>query len=241
MYGCFIQQDAETQKKGVVVLIYSVGVGHVAMKLDREVYTLSSSFIDCLPLRFNPMHYCFDNYNLRPVLSFVQFDFAHTMVRRQTLASHLLWTNNTSLLSRTHNTFFKLSRFSYRMSIFTCWIRHSKRNVASDSRFAKFDYQMFLKFIKQRRRLEAASSLATARNTGNIDFPLSNDVLLGRGRPYQEFTGNARLSAVIDMHRDAYDQGNRTVKTAFDERNCKNNQRRREREVGEAGSQYLMR
>jgi hypothetical protein len=76
----------------------------------------------------------------------------------------------------------------------------------------KYDYQKFLQFVEQRRRIEAESA---ARNTGQIHFPLSNDVLLGRGRPYQEFTGNARLSAVIDKHGDAYFQGNRSEKTAL--------------------------
>jgi hypothetical protein len=81
------------------------------------------------------------------------------------------------------------------------------REILPLGRDDRLDYQLFLQLMEGRRRLEAES---TARNKRQIDFPLSNDVLLGRGRPYQDFTGNARLSAIIDKHWDAYDQGNRT-------------------------------
>lgn len=38
-----------------------------------------------------------------------------------------------------------------------------------------------------------------------IDIPGTNDVLLGRGKPIQEHSGNVKLLSLIDMHRSEYD------------------------------------
>jgi hypothetical protein len=37
-----------------------------------------------------------------------------------------------------------------------------------------------------------------------VDAPTRNDVLLGRGVPYQDYAGNVRLSKFIEIHRDRY-------------------------------------
>jgi hypothetical protein len=76
-----------------------------------------------------------------------------------------------------------------------------------------FDTQEFYQYVDERRRIEAGSSVR--RSAGQIGFPSQFDVLLGRGRPYHEFTGNLRLSSVIDRYREAYAAGDRLKKTAI--------------------------
>jgi hypothetical protein len=39
-----------------------------------------------------------------------------------------------------------------------------------------------------------------------VSCPLPQDVLLGRGRPYQEFPGNIHLGRIVDLYRDRYKQ-----------------------------------
>jgi hypothetical protein len=48
-----------------------------------------------------------------------------------------------------------------------------------------------------------------------ILFPLKYDVLLGRGRPYQEFPGNVKMADIIDSYREAYQGGKKVDKTAL--------------------------
>ena len=48
-----------------------------------------------------------------------------------------------------------------------------------------------------------------------IEVPLSRDVVLGRGYPYQQFPGNLRLAILIDQHRATYQSSNRPNKTAI--------------------------
>lgn len=49
----------------------------------------------------------------------------------------------------------------------------------------------------------------------NIYCPVDNDVLLGRGKPFQEWPGNVQLSAIIDMHTKRHDEADRALKTAI--------------------------
>jgi hypothetical protein len=79
-----LEEDEDTQKKGIVNLVYSVGgVGtSITMKLDKEVFLNASKFMDCLPIRFVAMHYCFNDAKLRPVMSFIQLACGkHTRIR----------------------------------------------------------------------------------------------------------------------------------------------------------------
>ena len=38
-----------------------------------------------------------------------------------------------------------------------------------------------------------------------IDFPNPNDVLLGRGKPFRDHTGNVRLRHIVEQYREEYD------------------------------------
>ena len=46
-----------------------------------------------------------------------------------------------------------------------------------------------------------------------IDFPDCNDILLGRGKPYQDFLGNIRLRKIIDSHWNRYNMAEQTEKS----------------------------
>jgi hypothetical protein len=43
-----------------------------------------------------------------------------------------------------------------------------------------------------------------------IAYPRTTDVVLGRGRPYQDYSGNQRLARTIDSYREQYSQANDT-------------------------------
>jgi hypothetical protein len=70
----------------------------------------------------------------------------------------------------------------------------------------------FFKYIKRLEEKELAEQVGLE---DRILTPLSNDVLLGRGRPYQEFPGNLRLAEIIDEYREAYQSESKLQKTAM--------------------------
>jgi len=48
-----------------------------------------------------------------------------------------------------------------------------------------------------------------------IEYPHPNDVLLGRGRPFQEWPGNKRLSEWIDQYYPVFSESDRSTKTSI--------------------------
>jgi hypothetical protein len=62
------------------------------------------------------------------------------------------------------------------------------------------DHLKQLQTVKQQQTVPAASSTSEKI----VSYPVTNDVLLGRGRPFQEFPGNVRLALLIDKYRERY-------------------------------------
>jgi hypothetical protein len=75
----------------------------------------------------------------------------------------------------------------------------------------------FQKEMEQRGIVEAkrAAALQDLNITGRIEIPTCVDVVLGRGRPYQEYPGNIRLADIIDEHRTVYQASSRSEKTTL--------------------------
>jgi hypothetical protein len=210
-------QDEDTQKKGIVNLVYSVGVGRITMKLDEEVFLNAYKFTDCLPIRIVAMHYCFNDAKLRPVMSFIQLACGkHTRLR---FRAHygMGCGHRTQRVLRMLNYLTYSSYLTFSGSSIECKFNLATFGISSEmlplTRSGAFDTKDFYQYVEERRGIEAGSRIR--RNPGMIDFPSQMDVLLGRGRPYHEFAGNLRLSSVIDMHREAYAVGNRFKKTAI--------------------------
>jgi hypothetical protein len=75
-----------------------------------------------------------------------------------------------------------------------------------------------LEFIRKRREIEEEQKLAKERQSGAtnlVESPRQIDVLLGRGRPYQQYPGNIQLAAFIDHLRAQYKTLDRLNKTSL--------------------------
>lgn len=75
------------------------------------------------------------------------------------------------------------------------------------------DNTELLKLLETFQRKEAEEKEKT--DEGVIKCPSANDVLLGRGKPYQEYLGNSRMNEMIDERREAYQAASKIQKTAF--------------------------
>jgi hypothetical protein len=62
------------------------------------------------------------------------------------------------------------------------------------------------RYLRERRKKEADFKRQEDIDAKRIHYPLPHDVLLGRGRPYQEYAGNQRLAMVVELHRGKYQQ-----------------------------------
>ena len=76
----------------------------------------------------------------------------------------------------------------------------------------KLKYELFQQQVEERRKLEAKiRKQLTVNNL--VACPTDFDVLLGRGRPFQEFVGNLRLNRMVDMYCPSYTAMTRSEKT----------------------------
>ena len=65
-------------------------------------------------------------------------------------------------------------------------------------------YEEYLKERKEKEEKYKIEQEEQEKKMGHVLYPLSNDVLLGRGRPYQEYVGNLRLAKLVEQHRPTY-------------------------------------
>jgi hypothetical protein len=72
---------------------------------------------------------------------------------------------------------------------------------------------------EKRSKMERMRSSVVEGGTGikvlRIGSPDRNDVLLGKGRKYQEHAGNIRFRYLIEEHRTPYEKAEKTQKTAL--------------------------
>jgi hypothetical protein len=66
-------------------------------------------------------------------------------------------------------------------------------------------------FLEKRQALEASSE----QDSDQIDFPRKFDVLLGRGRPYQDYSGNLALTHLLNARTEEYKNASRFEKTVI--------------------------
>jgi hypothetical protein len=82
-----------------------------------------------------------------------------------------------------------------------------------DSNDHQLQLEEFTKHMQDRKRLEAeAEAAAKALELANstIPYPSRLDVLHGRGKPYQEYSGNACLNTLVTEHIERFKQAGST-------------------------------
>lgn len=75
----------------------------------------------------------------------------------------------------------------------------------------------FADFIEARKAKESLQKGSTNNSDSIIECPGKFDILLGRGRPFQQHTGNLRLGTILDMNQKWYetaDHGSKWIVSA---------------------------
>jgi hypothetical protein len=67
-------EDEDTQIKGIVDVIYSIGTADVQLKTNFSHFFSRGvpMLVHSLPMRVSSMHFCYDDPRLRPVMSLIQ-------------------------------------------------------------------------------------------------------------------------------------------------------------------------
>ena len=182
-------QDEDAQLKGFVAALYSIGT---KTKMDRVTLWKALQLAHVFPTRYVAMHFCYDNPNLKWMISVASTVFE---TRTRTRFRCHYGTNVECI--------YKLMTFGIPSDILP---------VTSAGKLRLDFHREFLKTQKAREKQQAI-----LENTQRIVVPESLDVLLGRGRTFRSNPGNVRFHNVIDKHFERYEQSNRTVKLVLSE------------------------
>ena len=181
-----MMEDEDAQRMGLVMVVYNIGLFHLD-EVDPELMKNGSNYTACLPMRFAAVHYCFSDPRLLPAIS-----LARMVVRK-----------NTRLRFRAHYG----SPLECQYELVTFGIKRSILPLDSSGALSLADFE---ERLRTRRAKEAEFNNSSA---GRIDYPKRVDVVLGRGRPYQEYIGNIHLASIIERNKVRYKESQRGQKS----------------------------
>lgn len=223
----FLESDVTAQRRGLVHIQYEVSsaAGNAVdgkvhddddYRLPREIYTYGPLLNASLPMRVIAMHYCYDKAGMQPAMKFLRLIGSNIRCRFREHYGAVVECQ------------YELMKFGIAPGIIP---------VDDDGKFRLDDFHNYVAMRKRKEEelakdtkdATAAPSTSTS-STGsvagmqqqqpqqeqqrvNLIIPTSTDVLMGRGRPYQDHKGNMYLSRLIDEYRSEYNGSSRMAKT----------------------------
>ena len=169
---------------GVVYCSLNMMKGIDLSKKIVDVVTKSGRLIDCTPFRFASIQYCYDSPLIRPLIG-----MAAMVISRYSLVRF-----NPHYGSQME-CLWELMRFGIPREIIP---------LDEDSNIILDDFRAMIERCEER----AASTPENDGSSQTIPYPKTNDVLLGRGVPYQDFFGNVQLMESVDLYMLEYQTAN---------------------------------
>ena len=171
-----MMEDEDVQTKGVVEVAYMIGMPG----LPREVLTLirdGAHVFTNFPSKRCGFHLCYNNDNLKAV-----FSFLHSIVSREV-----------QVRERYHYGSHLEIQYALRSFGIHFGLLPTKRQIEDyiDMRRAKDE---------EWKRIDAQAE----KDANCILYPREKDVLVGRGKPYQEFVGNMRLATLVGTYTERF-------------------------------------
>lgn len=210
-----LRGDVAGQKQGIVTVrfgFYDGGYAPSAAQFKRKAATILPT---ALPFKIAAYHYCYSNPSVLPMMSLTQLVMG--MASRIRFRAHygmyfpcydfiLYFPANSS------KQWFAGSLVECQYALMTFGISKSAIPVDNDGELQIGDFLKTLELHMQQERVQYQRMMASM-NDFNILFPRTEDVLLGRGRPYQSYVGNRKLADSIDQRRSEYRSSGKAKKT----------------------------
>eukprot|EP00529_Nitzschia_sp_RCC80_P022304 CAMPEP_0113451484 /NCGR_PEP_ID=MMETSP0014_2-20120614/6361_1 /TAXON_ID=2857 /ORGANISM="Nitzschia sp." /LENGTH=478 /DNA_ID=CAMNT_0000342839 /DNA_START=182 /DNA_END=1618 /DNA_ORIENTATION=- /assembly_acc=CAM_ASM_000159 len=181
-------EDERAQRTGLVNIFWVIDVG-VTENLYFDLIRHVSIIEESLPYRSVGNHYCYNNPSMRPALNLLQ----------------LVAGKDNRVRFRVHRG----SQMECQFALMTFGISQSILPYNEDG-----DLQGHYMEDFRRKRLSIEAERREAQGD-RVDYPSMNDVLLGRGRPYQYHPGNVHLANLIKARREEYNSADRWQKTVI--------------------------
>jgi hypothetical protein len=217
-------EDVETQKRGIVTVLFHY---HYDGYDRMERLTKSLNFIRGLPWKFRGVHYCCsveDMPFLLPIQNLAQYaigsdgrrHFRAHRGKNTTVYALQFWVlamndsrSNPFLLVRTSFGFSAGSNMEIKFELLSFGIPMDNFPVDDDS-------ELFLGLTDYCERRRSIENDRRAEQGSRILAPGKLDILLGRGKPVQEWVGNLGLASILVAKADLHNS------TAMNRRGAKN-------------------
>lgn len=176
-------ESEEAQINGMVDVVYCVDMADTESNFNQMIVE-GGHLLVSLPFRMAGLHFCYSDARLRPAMGLIQ----------------LVVGQQIRIRFRTHFG----SHLEVQYALMTFGIPMKSIPIRDDGTLKPEINEQYLRERqikdKEFRRREEDESL----RGGVILYPNLNDVLLGRGRPFQQYAGNQRLNRMVDAHREQY-------------------------------------
>jgi hypothetical protein len=178
-------EEETNQKNGIVLICYGLGPKESDMKSEkfntiREIASIAHS----LPLRWEATHYLAQPNHIQYPLKLLTKSISH--LRRARLRVHF----------GTHlECLYTLLSFGLPIQFLPFTTEHELKTG------------IHKKWVE--RRIIKEEEMQRHGVFSGIDLPDRNDVLIGKGKPFQNHPGNQRLLELVQGHLDEYNQADR--------------------------------
>ncbi|CAJ1959887.1 unnamed protein product [Cylindrotheca closterium] len=189
-----LADDEETQRKGVVLINYSLDARPRNMQLRRKILSCNGKSIQCLPIKLLGVHLCHNSPMVQPILSFIAR------------------CNGTAVSVRIRPHEGSHSECQYSLISFGIPIKSFPISIDGGLMLSNHNKWIQKRGLKEKYR--ANKSLPLGKS---IDLPSTTDVLLGRGRPFNFHPGNRLLHEIVETYYDQYNSAPREEKTKISE------------------------
>jgi hypothetical protein len=179
-----LQEDKETQRNGFVLVWYDFSY---EVRFETDLITKSLQFMGGMPWKLVSVHYCSSSYsNSKPFMALVQFVLGR----------------EGRLRFRAHHG--SHQELHYSLLSFGIPTSAAFPIQIDGSQTLEFHWNWLEQQRQQERR--AAHELSQQEQLPNaaILAPRETDVLCGRGKPYQEHSGNQLLGDIVLEHDIPY-------------------------------------
>lgn len=207
----------EAPKVGMVAVYFTHGMGNIFEKLSRESLLGTGFLGQALPLKYSGVHYCFPS-SKDPLTFGIQ-----------------------STLMMSLGKYARIRARSHCGSRLECAYALKSFGIDIDS-LGRVDATTLSKSTLEMIDLCKRMDKQKTENDKRL-LPRPNDVLLGRGRPFQLFPGNLALTNLINANKERYDVSRKMEKKKITEeivnliKNCNGRFLKRS---NEKASSYLM-
>ena len=189
-----LTDDVETQKKGIVLVSWTVGMdGKNSEATERQlknsnfksgVWSMVKLAMSAVPARHEALHFCYDNLMVAPIFALIKLSLS--IFLRIRVRSH--YGDKPECLRKLRAFGIPTQAMPFKGS--------SIRNI-SDA-------------WEKRRKYETMEKYKSMKN---VFVPSHSDILLGRGKRSQDHIGNMRLRNLVEDCKPVYDNASRSDKT----------------------------